>query len=486
MSKCKSSSYLAYKARESSRAATIVDASEEALIARFDLGFFGEYVAGKVPAIHHREWIDALVTNENSEALKLIAGTNIDILAPRGAAKSTWIALFVAWVIGHNPGIRIIYVSYSESVALSRSRLIKRIIESPKYREVFPWILPGKRWSDTDWEIRKDFANVTDLDADFTLYAVGITGSINSRRSDLIVGDDLIKSSKSIEQQEVREKITNNWSEVVEPTLVPGGRIVDIGTLFSAFDIHCTDFTPENGWKRIIQSAIITNLETGEEESYWKERFKLHNLQTIRHKKPIIFSFQYQNKVTRISETSIAPEWIKFADIPEHFDSLVIGADLSASQREKSDWTVFVLAGRVCNQFYILDMRRGRWVGNIDKLDQIIELWEDWECLPMSLAAEAVAYQASLKGDFTQYLVNQKGVTNIIYQQPVTRGDKLERLRGVTGLFQNGLVVFNQYRVLQRLIDELVNFGAIDHDDCADAVVYALQALAGRRRLEVG
>lgn len=475
-----------YRARELIKVATMSSASPEALLAREDLGKFGEFVAGKIPQPHHQEWIDVLVTGEDSDALKQIAGGNLDILAPRGSAKSTWIALFVAWVIGHNPGIRIIYVSYSESVALSRSRLIKRIIESPKYREVFPWILPGKRWSDTDWEIRKSFAGVTDLDADFTLYAVGITGSINSRRSDLVVGDDLIKSSAAIESLEVREKIVTNWSEVIEPTLVPGGRIVDIGALFSAVDIHCTDFTEANGWRRIIQSAIVTDPETGEERSYWEERFKLKNLQTIRHKKPIIFSFQYQNRITRVSEISIDPNWINHGEIPEHFDSLVIGGDLSASEREKSDWTVFVLAGRSGNKFYILDLRRGRWAGNIDKLDQIIELWEDWDCLPMSLAAEAVAYQASLKGDFTQYLVNKKGVTNIIYQQPLVKGDKLQRLRGVSGLFQHGLVIFNQYRVMSRLIDELVNFGSIDHDDCVDAIVYALQALAGRRKLEVG
>ena len=474
------------RAREMSKEATIAVASPDALAAREDLGKFGEYVSGKIPQPHHQVWIDELVTGENSEALNKIAGQNLDILAPRGSAKSTWIALFVAWAIGHNPSIRIIYISYAESVALSRSRLIKRIIESQRYREIFPWILPGKRWSDTDWEIRKDFAGVTDLDADFTLYAVGITGSINSRRSDLVVGDDLIKSSKSIETAEVREKITNNWGEVLEPTLVPGGRIVDIGALFRADDIHCTDFTEANGWKRIFQSAIVTDPETGEERSYWEDRFKLKNLQTIRRKKPVIFSFQYQNTITRISEISIDPNWIKYGDIPEQFDSLCIGGDLASSLKEKADYTVFVLGGRLGNKFYILDMRRGRWSGNIEKLDQIIDLWEEWEQLPMTLSAEAVAYQSSLKGDFTHYLINEKQVLNIIYQQPITKGDKLQRLRGVSGLFQNGLVIFNQYRQMSRLVDELVNFGAMDKDDCVDAVVYCLMGLIGRRKLEVG
>jgi predicted phage terminase large subunit-like protein len=474
------------RAREMSREATIQTASPDAIRARNNLGFFGQYVADKAPARHHQEWIDALVTGKNSQCLSLIAGEDIDILAPRGSAKSTWIALFVAWAIGHNPSIQIIYISYSESVALSRSRIIKRIIESDKYREIFPHILPGKRWSDTDWEIRKDFAGVTSLDSDYTFYATGITGSITSRRSHLIVGDDVIKNSESIKNPDVREKIETNWDEALEPTLVPGGRKLDIGTIFSANDIHSTKFTLAKKWKRLVQSAIVENPITGEEESYWKERFSIEELREIREKNPIVFSFQYQNKITRISETSIDPSWIHYGDIPERFDSLCIGGDLASSLKEKADYTVFVLGGRIGNKFYILDIRRGRWSGNIEKLDQIIELWEEWEELPMTLSAESVAYQSSLKGDFVHYLINEKQIFNLTYQQPTTKGDKLQRLRGVSGLFQNNLVIFNQYRDLSRLVDELINFGSMDKDDCVDAVVYCLQGLIGRRKLEVG
>ncbi|MFN6460840.1 MAG: hypothetical protein RMZ41_003205 [Nostoc sp. DedVER02] len=473
------------KARNAARVATIAARSPEALQAWNDVACFGEYVAGKKAAKHHRNWLEELVTGKNSQALGLIAGDNLSILAPRGSAKSTWIAIWVAWVIGHNPGIQIIYVSYSESVALSRSRIIKRIIKSAKYREVFPHVLPGQRWSDTDWEIRKDFAGVDSLDSDYTFYATGITGSITSRRSDLVVFDDIIKSSESIENPDVREKITTNYSEVIDPTLKPGGRFVNIGTRFRADDIHCTDFTPAKGWKLIEQQAIIDD-ENGEEASYWPERFTLESLQDRRERKPIIFSFQYQNRVMRSSETSIDPLWIKYGEFPEKFDSLCIGGDLSASLRERADYTVFVLGGRVGNQFYILDIRRGRWSGNIEKLDQIIELWQDWGELSTMLCAEAVAYQSSLKGDFTHYLVNEKQIFNIQYQQPTTKGDKLQRLRGVSGLFQNGLVTFNQYRMMGRLVDELINFGAMDKDDCVDALVYCLVGLMGRRKLEVG
>lgn len=501
-----------WRAKEKAKSAAAVKPSSDALLARTSFVHFLTYVLGKTPAHHHLVWIQHLVTGESSENLSLIAGSNLEILAPRGSAKSTIIGAFVAWTIGHNPGIRIIYTSYSESVALSRSRLIKRLIEKKEYREVFPHIQKGSRWSDTDWEINKAWAGVEDagIESDYTFYAAGITGSITSRRSDLILYDDCVKSSKSIENPDVRQKILDNIGEVIQPTLVPGGREIDIGTRFRGDDIHATEFTVANGWHVIEQSAIITNPDTGEEESYWPERFTLPKLAHIREKKPTIFSFQYQNKVVRISDISIDPDWIDRGAVPldlYQYDSLVIGLDLSSKQRESNDYTVFTLAGRIGQNFYALDMRRGRWAGNGDKLAVLIEMCLDWgiidedetvdedkrgryiaQPLTVYFHAEDSSYQASLGADFKRFITQRHAIYNLVYVPAKTNratGDKLCRLRGVTGIFQNHLLTFSNYRNFGIMVDELINFGSAEHDDCVDSLVFALTLLAARARLDV-
>ena len=68
--------------------------------ARDDFGFFCEYVADKPPAAHHKQWHRHFITNEDSGCLTKIAGPNIDLLGPRGSAKSTILGLFTAWAIG--------------------------------------------------------------------------------------------------------------------------------------------------------------------------------------------------------------------------------------------------------------------------------------------------------------------------------------------------------------------------------------------------
>lgn len=491
-----------HKARELSRTATYKEPSEEAKRARESLAYFGEFVADKPAMPHHQIWIDALVTGKDSSQLKKVAGNNTAILAPRGSAKSSWLGFFVAWTIGHNPDIQIIYCSYSESVALSRSRLIQRLIQSDRYRQVFPEILPGKRFSATDWEISKEFANVTSLDADYTFLAVGATGSITSKRSKLILVDDAVKSSESIDNPDVREKLETNWNEVLRPTLIPGGRVITIGTRFRADDLFATTFTREKGWHVIEQSAILEDPDTGEEVSYWQDRYPIEELQQLRESSGASFSFQFQNKIVRISDISLDPNWIKREPVPDDitkYDALVVGLDLSATERERADYTAFVLAGRIDNKFYILDARQGRWGGNISKLQTLLSICLDWEILvqddrgnytspygiPLYLHSEEVQYQASLASDFKHFMQNEHRIYNVIYRGVKAKGSKLSRLRGVSGLFQSGLVTFNSYRAMGQLIDQLCNFGSMDKDDLVDSCVYALMGLTKLPRLDV-
>ena len=100
--------------------------------AREDFGYFCEYVADKPPAQHHKDWHRHFVTEENSSCLLRIAGPNVDLLAPRGSAKSTVLGLLTAWAIGiHTQAkrpLQILYLSYTVDIARSKSATIKRII----------------------------------------------------------------------------------------------------------------------------------------------------------------------------------------------------------------------------------------------------------------------------------------------------------------------------------------------------------------------
>ena len=64
------------------------------------------------------------------------------------------------------------------------------------------------------------------------------------------------------------------------------------------------------------------------------------------------------------------------------------------------------------------------------------------------------------------------------------RGDKLSRFRGTLGLFQTGRITWNRFVQWEPFWEELLNYGATEHDDCPDALVLMLKAMLGAGRMQ--
>ena len=473
--------------------------------AREDFGFFCEYVADKPPAEHHQHWHRHFVTDQDSSCLIKIAGPNVDLLAPRGSAKSTVLGLLTAWAIGIHTyeklPLQILYLSYTVDIARSKSATIKRIIESKRYQEVFPSVRLLKNVTSNEyWSIDHKFAGIdTTGEEQFTLCAAGLKGSVTSKRSHLVMIDDAIKSAADIANPDIRKQMQENWNAVIAPTMFEGARAICLGTRFRHDDIHSTTFNEQNNWSQIVLSAILNDPETGDEKSYWPEMWSLDYLKEKKRQAPIAFSFQYMNQVVRQNELSLAPELIVKAEISTEFDTLGVGVDLSAGTKEKNDYTVMVLGGRIGDRIHIIDYRRIRVMGNLEKLDAMKELLNDWSIIGIDenknyyptfstcdIWSEAVQYQASLEADFKRVCLNNEGLYNLIWH-PVKgfRADKLARFRGIMGMFEQRKIVFNKYRKFQALTDEIVNFGVSSHDDCVDALVWLCNGLMTRGKLEL-
>jgi phage terminase large subunit-like protein len=501
--------HLAYRrnAKAAARRQQIrVPRNAEALArAREDFGFFCEYVADKPPARHHIDWHRHFVTNEDSSCLIKIAGPNVDLLAPRGSAKSTVLGLLTAWAIGiHTQAklpLQVLYLSYTVDIARSKSATIKRIIESKRYQEVFPTVRLMKNVTSNEyWSIDHKFAGIdTTGDEQFTLCAAGLKGSVTSKRSHLVMIDDAIKSAADISNPDIRKQMQENWNAVIAPTMFEGARAICLGTRFRHDDIHATTFNEQNNWTQIVLSAISNNPKTGEEESYWPEMWSLDYLKEKKRQAPIAFSFQYMNQIIRQNELSLAPELIVKAEISTEFDTLGVGVDLSAGTKEKNDYTVMILGGRIDDRIHIIDYRRIRVMGNLEKLDAMKELLNDWSVIgrddnghyfptysTCDIWSEAVQYQASLEADFKRVCLNNEGLYNLIWH-PVKgfRADKLARFRGIMGMFEDRKIIFNRYRNFTNLFEELTNFGVSSHDDCVDALVWLVTGLMRKGQLQL-
>jgi len=373
--------------------------------------------------------------------------------------------MFTAWAIGIHTlakqPLQILYLSYTVDIARSKSATIKRIIESKEYQQVFPTVRLMKNVTSNEyWSIDHKFAGIDNTgDEQFTLCAAGLKGSVTSKRSHLVCIDDAIKSAADIANPDVRKQMQENWNAVIAPTMFEGARAICLGTRFRHDDIHGTTFNQQNNWSQIVLPAIKYNQLTGEEESYWPEMWSLEYLKEKKRQAPIAFSFQYMNEVVRQTELSLAPELIVKGEISTEFDTLGVGVDLSAGTKEKNDYTVMVLGGRIEDRIHIIDYRRLRVMGNLEKLDALKELLNDWSIIgkddngnyfptysTCDIWSESVAYQASLEADFKRICLNQEGLYNLIWH-PVKgfRADKLARFRGIMGMFEDRKIIFNSF-----------------------------------------
>jgi hypothetical protein len=296
--------------------------------ARTDFAYFCDVVGDKPPATHHKEWHQYLCTGDDSECLVGIGGPNIDILAPRGSAKSTILGLYTAWAVGvhavHKKPLKVLYISYTVDVARPKSAAIKRIIEESKtYREIFPMVKIAKGINSNEyWSIDWKFAGIKSTgEEEFTVCCAGLKGAVTSKRSHLCIIDDAIKSADDIKNRDIRQAMEDNWNSVIVPTMFEGGRAICLGTRFRHDDIHNSTFTPANSWVQIVQSAITVD-EHGDEISYWPEMWSLDYLRDRRRQAPVAFSFQYQNQIVQTSELSLSPELIVKGNIATEFDTL--------------------------------------------------------------------------------------------------------------------------------------------------------------------
>lgn len=427
-----------------------------------------------------------------------------DYVVSCNSAKSTEVGLLCAWLIGRHTLarklLRILYVSFNIDVSRAKSLAIKNTLQSQEYQEIFPCVrLSKNRSADELWSIDFEYAGIDIRGEDaFTVACAGLRGTIVSKRSNLVILDDLIKSAQSISNPDVRREMRSNWSNVIVPTMFQGARAIALGTRFHFDDIFATTFTEKNGWHVMIQEAILYD-DDGTPRSYWEEMWSLVYLLELQRKDPIGFAYQYLNKAVPDSELGISPALFVKCQIPDVFDEIGVSIDFSSGLKERNDFTVFMLGGRLEDKAHVIDFRRIKSMGNIEKLEALCDMLYEWNLLgkdeigrflptasEVTIWPESVGYQKSFEGDFKRVALQEWGLENLCVR-PVTnvRGDKLARFRGVMGLFQTQRVLFNKYREFQVVFDEVLNLGHAPHEDCADALQILLERLFHRGRAEV-
>ncbi len=298
------------------------------------------------------------------------------VLLPKDHGKTTSVTIgYSAWMIGQNPNIRIKLVSYKDTKSWETVSAIESIIESERYREVFPNITPDpKKWSEKSFKVKCDRKS-----QDPTFAGYGVFSSSVGGHCEILIGDDVTDFSNSILEAGTREKIKGIWKSVWLDLLQPGGQVIYIANVW-----HKDDLT-----QVIRDDPTYVKLEFPIDEKYtpvWPELWSRADL--IQREKDIgkiefdrAFRLRAVSSVEReIDESLIENSRTENLIIPKNLKK-AIGVDIASSRKKifdpkKSESAIFAI-GFDGDFYYPLYAKSGNFKGprlNDEILNPSIEL----------------------------------------------------------------------------------------------------------------
>jgi predicted phage terminase large subunit-like protein len=337
-----------------------------AALLRTDLRYFVRKVFNTIlpGTTYLPNWhIDAIVY----QLMRLDAGEHQRLLInqPPRSLKSICVSIaYVAWSLGHDPGRRIIVVSYSNDFAAELHRQFRMVIDAPWYRALFPGMRPAK---DTGTEL------VTT--AGGSRYATSVGGTLTGRGADLIVIDDPLKAEDAMSEPARRRVI--DWY---------GGSLVsrlndkDKGPIVVVMQrLHEDDLAGHllqlDGWHHLDLPAIA--LEDCEIPIGRNKRFSRRTGDVLHAKREdravldrikgeigsLMFSAQYQQRPIPVEGNLIKREWFRFYDplpAPGAREHIAQSWDTAAMTGPANDYSVCTTWRIVKKDYYLVDVFRGR------------------------------------------------------------------------------------------------------------------------------
>lgn len=395
-------------------------------------------------------------------------------LPPRNGKSKTISVIWVAWMLGRDPTLNFVGVSYSNELSGKMGRDCRSIIESPWYRELFSNTrISRSRSASYDFETTRGGGRLS----------TSITGTLTGRGGDIIILDDLIKPEEV--NSETARNAVNDW---FQSTLVSRLNDKATGAILCVMQrLHQYDLSgmllEKGGWDHLSLPAIAT-----EEQSIILARGGVHHrrigdvlhperesLDVLEEQKAsmgsLAFQAQYQQNPVPAEGNLFKADWLKTytSDFDlDGYGEVIQSWDTAIKTGDSNDFSVCITARKRGKDLYITDVWRGR-LEFPDLQRKAIELARLHGARTLLIEDKASGQQLiqALRGE------ELAGVPCPIARNP--EADKYSRAAGVSSMVEAGQVfvpVDAHWLADFRL--ELLAFPNCRHDDQVDALAQLL------------
>lgn len=398
-------------------------------------------------------------------------------MPPRHLKTLSGVAL-AAWELGHNPGARIIIVSYGEDLAADIADFIRTILKAPWYQKAFPRTRIGNR----------DTATHVKTTAGGALYATSFAGNITGKGADLIIVDDPHKiADAAYPDQMTRTVGIFSTSVVSRLNSRKRGRIVVFAHRLSPHDLS-GHLLEEGGWKHLKLPLIVDEETLYMAGPYsWLRKagellrngeFDEAEIDSLRRSKSIPdFETFYQQNPPDAAELIVAEDFGRFDKSPAG-GRTILSVDWATGETAASSYSVVQVWRVVDGQFYLINVWRSRAPYEYLKR-QIWTFAERYRCSVILIENGTLA--PALQAELIQTFGRAAPKIELV---PTGNQSKQERLGQVTDLIKEGRVYIPQKADwIDAFLEELTTFPGSDNDDQVDALSQALKWLRENRNV---
>lgn len=402
-----------------------------------------------------------------------------------------------ALIHGLYPNDEILAASYNSDLAADNTIDVQRIMDTPPHRMIFPHsqitpegtISKYARNSNEHELIPYKDLKTGELQRPAGSYrSAGVGGSFTGRGGKWVLIDDPIKNREAADSQTFRDMLWDFYTSTIR-TRLEG----DAGILLTMTRWHNDDLAgrllnlaksdPNADQWVVLTLPAIKETDDAEYDPreigdpLWPGKFSLESL--IATKASIgsrDWSALYRQTPNIEGGNIIRSEWIKYyggrnqPQKPKRFDQLIQSWDFATKDKQKSDYAVGQVWGRVAANYYLIHQVRGKWPFPT-ACRQLVMVTRDYPNSTKKLVegkANGPAVVQTLKNT----------IPGLVEVEPT--GDKVARLNAVSPLYESGNVWYPDPEIAPWIVDhvsELCDFPRVVNDDQVDTASQALNFL---------
>jgi predicted phage terminase large subunit-like protein len=404
-------------------------------------------------------------------------------LPPRNAKSKIVSIIWVAWMLGRNPRLNFVCVSYSNELSAKLARDCLTIMQSAWYRELFPGTIIARRAAH-DFETTRGGGRL----------ATSVTGTLTGRGGDIIILDDVIKPDEA-NSETVRNSVNDWYRSTLSSRLnnKKTGAIICVMQRLHQYDL-CGLLLEAGSWDQLALPAIAEEdavIPLGRGRVHGRRRGDIlhparESRETLEEQRAQMgtsaFSAQYQQAPVPALGNVFKAHWLKTTP-PEFRDEdggeIIQSWDTAIKTADGHSFSVCLTAIVRQRQIYMIDIWRGRL--------EFPELYKKAVALARLHGARTLLIEDRASGQqLIQTLRSEEphGVPLPIARTPVT--DKLSRAEGVSAIVEAGqLSLPAEAHWLGEFKSELLAFPSGRYDDQVDALSQLLEWLRARWQFPV-